>query len=118
MKSLRLQIQPDELSRQTGIDPWFTRSFARIVNIEKEIIEGKLDYKLMRRAKRFGFSDSILGTLSNMKSEEIRKLRISLGIKPVYKMVDTCAGEFEATTSYFYSQVILINYFCIISFIT
>ena len=103
MKALRSQIQPDELSRQTGIDPWFTRSFARIINIEKEIIEGKLDYKLIRRAKRFGFSDSILGTLSNMKSEEIRKLRISLGIKPVYKMVDTCAGEFEATTSYFYS---------------
>ena len=57
----------------------------------------------MRRAKRFGLSDAIIGKLSNLKSEEIRNLRISLGIKPVYKMVDTCAGEFEATTSYFYS---------------
>ena len=58
---------------------------------------------MLRRAKRFGLSDAILGKLSNLKSEEIRNLRISLGIKPVYKMVDTCAGEFEATTSYFYS---------------
>ena len=103
MKSLRLQTKPDELSKQTGIDPWFTRSFARIVSIEKEIIKGNLDDVLLRRAKRFGLSDAIIGKLSNLKSEEIRNLRISLGIKPVYKMVDTCAGEFEATTSYFYS---------------
>ena len=103
MKALRLQTKPDELSKQTGIDPWFTRSFARIVSIEKEIIKGNLDYGLVRRAKRFGLSDAIIGKLSNLKSEEIRNLRISLGIKPVYKMVDTCAGEFEATTSYFYS---------------
>ena len=103
MKALRLQTKPDELSKQTGIDPWFTRSFARIVSIEKEIIKGNLDDGLLRRAKRFGLSDAIIGKLSNLKSEEIRNLRISLGIKPVYKMVDTCAGEFEATTSYFYS---------------
>ena len=103
MKALRLQTKPDELSKQTGIDPWFTRSFARIVSVEKEIIKGNLDEGLLRRAKRFGLSDAILGKLSNLKSEEIRNLRISLGIKPVYKMVDTCAGEFEATTSYFYS---------------
>ena len=103
MKALRLQTKPDELSKQTGIDPWFTRSFARIVSIEKEIIKGNLDDVLLRRAKRFGLSDAIIGKLSNLKSEEIRNLRISLGIKPVYKMVDTCAGEFEATTSYFYS---------------
>ena len=103
MKALRLQTKPDELSKQTGIDPWFTRSFARIVSIEKEIIKGNLDEGLLRRAKRFGLSDAIIGKLSNLKSEEIRNLRISLGIKPVYKMVDTCAGEFEATTSYFYS---------------
>ena len=103
MKSLRLQTKPDELSKQTGIDPWFTRSFARIVSIEKEIIKGNLDDGLLIRAKRFGLSDAIIGKLSNLKSEEIRNLRISLGIKPVYKMVDTCAGEFEATTSYFYS---------------
>ena len=103
MKALRLQTKPDELSKQTGIDPWFTRSFARIVSIEKEIIKGNLDDVLLRSAKRFGLSDAIIGKLSNLKSEEIRNLRISLGIKPVYKMVDTCAGEFEATTSYFYS---------------
>ena len=103
MKSLRLQTKPDELSKQTGIDPWFTRSFARIVSVEKEIIKGNLDDVLLRRANRFGLSDAIIGKLSNLKSEEIRNLRISLGIKPVYKMVDTCAGEFEATTSYFYS---------------
>ena len=103
MKALRLETQPDELSRQTGIDPWFTRSFARIVHLEKLIMQDELGDKLLRHAKRFGFSDFILGKLSNMKSEAIRNLRISLGIKPVYKMVDTCAGEFEATTSYFYS---------------
>ena len=103
MKALRAQIDPDELSKKTGIDPWFTRSFARIVYMEKEVSKGDLDYKLIRRAKRLGFSDSILGQLANIESEKIRKLRIRLGIKPVYKMVDTCAGEFEATTSYFYS---------------
>ena len=85
MKALRLQTKPDELSKQTGIDPWFTRSFARIVSIEKEIIKGNLDDGLLIRAKRFGLTDAIIGKLSNLKSEEKRILRISLVINWIMK---------------------------------
>ena len=103
LAGLRRNVSPDELSRRTGIDPWFTRAFARIVGMEKTIASTALTYELLRKAKRLGFTDHRIGSLVNQTAKDIRKLRRNYGLKPVYKMVDTCAAEFEAQTPYFYS---------------
>jgi carbamoyl-phosphate synthase large subunit len=101
--SLRRGKTPLELSQITGIDPWFTRALARIVNMERRLLTEDLAPGLMRQAKRMGFADSQIGTLADRLPEQVREQRKEWGIKPVYKMVDTCAGEFEAVTPYFYS---------------
>ena len=103
LAGLRRNVSPDELSRRTGIDPWFTRAFARIVSMEKTITKTNLSYDLLRKAKRLGFTDHRIGSLVNQSAKDIRKLRKDYDLKPVYKMVDTCAAEFEAQTPYFYS---------------
>ena len=94
---------PEHLSRLTGIDPWFTRAFGTIVSMEAALLSRTLTPALLRRAKRLGFSDDKIGRLTDRTSEEVRSLRRDLGMRPVYKMVDTCAAEFEAVTPYFYS---------------
>jgi len=103
LAGLRRNVSADELSRRTGIDPWFTRSFSRIIAMERTIESNDLSYDLLRKAKRLGFTDQRIGEIVNQSAKEIRKLRKRLNIKPVYKMVDTCAAEFEAQTPYFYS---------------
>ncbi|HIC49239.1 MAG TPA: carbamoyl-phosphate synthase large subunit, partial [Dehalococcoidia bacterium] len=103
LAGLRRNVSADELSRRTGIDPWFTRSFSRIIAMEKTIESNNLSYDLLRKAKRLGFTDQRIGELVNQSAKDIRKLRKKLNIIPVYKMVDTCAAEFEAQTPYFYS---------------
>jgi len=93
----------EEVSRATGIDPWFTRAMARIVAMERRLLSEDLTPGLLRSAKRLGFSDVQIGTLADRLPEQVRGLRGEWGVRPVYKMVDTCAGEFEAFTPYFYS---------------
>ena len=100
---LRKGIDPWKLSEITGIDPWFVRAFHTLTKMETSLKENEMTYKLMRSAKRLGFSDADIGKLTETSSEYIRNLRKEYGLKPVYKMVDTCAGEFEALTPYFYS---------------
>jgi len=90
----------------TGIDPWFLVQIADLVNVEGEISEGglaALDADRMRVIKRKGFSDGRIAQLLRVKEDEIRARRLELGIKPVYKRVDTCAAEFATTTAYLYS---------------
>ncbi len=101
--ALRRRASADELSAQTGIDPWFTRAIERIVNMERRLLSEPLSAGLLLQAKRMGFSDAQIATLSDRLPEQVRTLRRELGISPVYKMVDTCAGEFEAVTPYYYS---------------
>ncbi len=101
--TLRKGIGPENLSQITGIDPWFTRALASIVSMEARLISDTLTEDLLRRAKRLGLSDSAIGVLADRPYESIRKLRERWDIRPVYKMVDTCAAEFEAQTPYFYS---------------
>ena len=101
--ALRRGVSPDELSRQTGIDPWFTRAFGNIIAMEGRLLSETLSRDLVWEAKRLGFSDEKVGVLSDRTGEAVRKLRHRWGITPVYKMVDTCAAEFEAQTPYFYS---------------
>ena len=101
--ALRRRASADELSAQTGIDPWFIRAIERIVNMERRLLSEPLSAGLLLQAKRMGFSDAQIATLSDRLPEQVRTLRRELGISPVYKMVDTCAGEFEAVTPYYYS---------------
>ncbi len=90
-------------TKRTYIDFWFTNAIERIINIEKKIIDSELSKDLFSLAKDFGFSDKYIGKLKNIEETKIRELRKSFGVIPTYKMVDTCAAEFEALTTYFYS---------------
>ncbi len=101
--ALRREAPVEEISRRSGIDPWFIHRFARIVAMERRLLTEKLTPDLLRQAKRLGFSDKQIGTLADLLPEQVRTLRQAWGIRPVYKVVDTCAAEFEAVTPYFYS---------------
>lgn len=104
MAALRGGTNPERLSQHTGIDPWFIYKLLNIVQVEKQLLAEPLTPKLMWQAKRLGFSDEQIGTLSNKLPEQVRQLRHNWQICPVYKMVDTCAAEFDAETPYFYSS--------------
>jgi carbamoyl-phosphate synthase large subunit len=93
----------ESVSLETSVDPWFTRALSRIIDMERTLLAEEMTPHLMRRAKRMGFADAQIGTLADYLPEQVRTMRKEWGLKPVYKMVDTCAGEFEAVTPYFYS---------------
>ncbi len=105
--AIRSGISPDDVSRVTGVDPWFTNAIARILKMERWLADrgakGDISRELLLAAKRMGFSDAQIETLTDELQDRIRERRKRLNIRPVYKMVDTCAGEFEAVTPYFYS---------------
>ena len=103
MAGLRRDATFEGIQGKSYIDPWFISALNRIVQMEKRLLSERLDTNLLLQAKKLGFSDEQIATLSDMLPEQVRQLRISLGIKPVYKMVDTCAAEFEAVTPYYYS---------------
>ena len=103
LHALRRNITPEKLSMRTGIDPWFTRALGHIAAMERRLLSENLVPDLLREAKGLGFSDDKIGVLSDRTGEEVRILRRQLNIRPVYKMVDTCAAEFGAETAYFYS---------------
>ena len=103
MAALRRETTPEELSQFTGIDPWFIYKFQNIVDMEKRLLSEPLTPELLWEAKRLGFSDEQVGTLADRLPEQVRQARHQWQIRPVYKMVDTCAAEFDAETPYFYS---------------
>ncbi|MCD6521735.1 carbamoyl-phosphate synthase large subunit [Candidatus Calescamantes bacterium] len=96
-------MSTEEIYELTKIDPWFLENIKEIVEMEDEIREKPLTPGLLRKAKSFGFSDVQIAHLKGKTEKEIRELREKEGIKPAYKLVDTCAGEFEAYTPYYYS---------------
>ena len=96
-------IAPMDLSLASSIDPWFIERLGNIVAMEKRLLAEPLHPGLLRAAKRLGFSDEMVGQLADRLPEQIRILRHEWEIRPVYKMVDTCAAEFDAVTPYFYS---------------
>jgi carbamoyl-phosphate synthase large subunit len=104
MAALRRNTPRESLMQHTFIDPWFISAMERIVDMERKLLSETLTPELLRKAKRLGFSDEQVGTLADMLPEQIRNLRQGWGIRPVYKMVDTCAAEFEAVTPYYYSS--------------
>ena len=102
--ALRRGATVDDVHAATRIDRWFLRKMTRIVRFAEDELQGKTPTPdLLRRAKRLGFADSDVATLTGMLAADVRKLRTLWDIRPVYKMVDTCAAEFEAVTPYFYS---------------
>jgi carbamoyl-phosphate synthase large subunit len=103
MAALRRGIALEELSQRTGIDPWFVYKMQKIVDMERHLLSERLTPQLLWEAKRLGFSDVQIGTLADRLPEQVRELRQRWQVRPVYKMVDTCAAEFEAMTPYFYS---------------
>jgi carbamoyl-phosphate synthase large subunit len=103
MAALRRGITAEELANHTKIDLWFLNKLQNIVNMEKMLLSQPLTPELLWQAKRLGFSDEQIGTLADRLPEQVRQLRHSWQIRPVYKMVDTCAAEFDAATPYFYS---------------
>jgi carbamoyl-phosphate synthase large subunit len=102
--ALRRGATVEEVHERTKIDRWFLRKLASIVRFAEDELQGKTPTpSLLRRAKRLGFADADIATLAGMVPADVRRLRGQWGIRPVYKMVDTCAAEFEAVTPYFYS---------------
>jgi len=105
--ALKLGIPVKTINKLTQIDPWFLRQIEELVNLEKEIEKYKIDTiprEMMLEAKRKGYADrQIAHLLGCLESEVFNKRREEMGIKRTYKMVDTCAAEFEARTPYYYS---------------
>ena len=104
--ALRADFSFDDVAQITGIDPWFLAQVADLVDTEAEVRRLKLkdlDEPTMRRLKRKGFADERLATLMEVGADKIRAKRIELGVRPVYKRVDTCAAEFATSTAYMYS---------------
>ena len=93
-----------EIHELSAIDPWFLDNIRQIVEYEAAIAAAGLgDPDVLRRAKQMGFSDVRLAQLTSATEDQVRHARVRAGIKPVYKMVDTCAAEFVAHTPYLYS---------------
>jgi carbamoyl-phosphate synthase large subunit len=103
LESFRRGVGVDELHAKTKINRWFLKRMESMVALEKKISNAKLEKELLLEAKRAGFSDLQIARLRGMDELEVRSLRKSLGILPTYKIVDSCAGEFEALTPYYYS---------------
>lgn len=104
-QALRLGATAKEVFEKTKIDPWFIDQIVLINEIADWLsAEAELTKSVLRRAKRHGFSDSQIAEIRGMTEQEVRELRHELDLRPVYKTVDTCAGEFPALTPYHYSS--------------
>ena len=105
MDAIRAGATPEEVFEATGIDPWFVDQLVLINEIAAEVTAApELTPELLRKAKRHGFSDFQIGKIRGMTPAVVRGVRHALGIRPVYKTVDTCAAEFAAATPYHYSS--------------
>ena len=121
-EALQSGMDIDKLHELTHIDPWFLQNMKEIVDLEAEIRQFEIEFrdlelwsskknqkklmiphKLLKKAKAYGFSDFQLGHLMGFEESEVRSSRIERGILPTFKLVDTCAAEFEAYTPYYYS---------------
>jgi len=104
--ALRHGYSFEDVAKLTGIDPWFVVQIADLVNAEARIRDAGLsglDEPLMRTVKRKGFGDARIAAILKVKEKAVRKRRLELKVRPVFKRVDTCAAEFATTTAYMYS---------------
>ena len=105
-EALRRGFSPQKINHITKMDIWFLDGFKRIIDMEEELkaCKGAPDADTLKRAKEMCFADSYIGTLCGMQQSEVKALREKYGIIPSFKMVDTCAAEFDAETPYYYSS--------------
>ena len=105
-EALRRGFSPQKINHITKMDIWFLEGFQRIIDMENELerCKGVPSADTLKRAKEMCFADSYIGTLCGMKQAEVKALREKYGIVPSFKMVDTCAAEFDAETPYYYSS--------------
>jgi carbamoyl-phosphate synthase large subunit len=109
-QALRGGLTVEQVHEATGIDPWFLDQIEVINTIAEQLAaeaavgQGRLSPALLRHAKRHGFSDAQIGAITGMREPVVRGVRHALGVRPVYKTVDTCAAEFAARTPYYYSS--------------
>ncbi|MEV8353760.1 carbamoyl-phosphate synthase large subunit [Streptomyces niveus] len=105
MEAIRAGASQEEVFDATKIDPWFVDQLFLIKEYADELAAAeKLDPELLAAAKRHGFSDAQIAGIRGLREDVVREVRHALGVRPVYKTVDTCAAEFAAKTPYFYSS--------------
>ncbi|NHO31677.1 carbamoyl-phosphate synthase large subunit [Acetobacter fallax] len=104
-QALRAGLSVEAIAEACRFEPWFLRELEKIVKAEKHLLDHGLpeDARGLRRLKAMGFSDVQLARLSGTQADEVRALREAVGVNPVYKRIDTCAGEFASATPYMYS---------------
>jgi carbamoyl-phosphate synthase large subunit len=103
-EAIKCNMSIEQINNLSKIDKWFLYNIEEIVKLEDQIKSSKLSKELLQKAKEYGFSDYQIAHLKGKEETEIRKLRMKKGIKNDYKLVDTCAAEFEAERPYFYSS--------------
>jgi carbamoyl-phosphate synthase large subunit len=99
---LRRGASPQAVSRESLVDPFFVWELSRVVEAERRLARDRSP-EALREAKRLGLSDAEVAAVWGTSEEEVRRVRLELGLRPTYKLVDTCAGEFPAATPYYYS---------------
>ncbi|MGO0121868.1 carbamoyl-phosphate synthase large subunit [Desulfothermobacter acidiphilus] len=104
-EALRRGYPVSKVAALSAINPWFLECIKRLVEMEEELrrLGPDIDAAALRRAKTLGFSDRTIAEFTGLQEKVVRERRQSWGLRPVYKMVDTCAAEFEAATPYYYS---------------
>ena len=102
-EALRIGLTVDEINQITKYDKWFLYQIKTIIDFEKILKEKGLNKDILLYAKKIGFSDSKISSILNLKEKELRKFRNNNDINPVFRLVDTCAGEFSSKTPYLYS---------------
>lgn len=102
-QAIRMGIPQEEIHEITRIDLWFIDKIAILTEMEEALRSRELDEDLLREAKRLEFPDHVIAELSGKTAEEVKQMRRAYNITAAYKMVDTCAAEFAATTPYYYS---------------
>lgn len=102
-EAIRRGISYEKIHSVTMIDVWFIDKFSNIVKMEKRLAKEPMTKELMLEAKRIEFPDTVIAKLTDRTEKEVKALRNEYGIRAAFKMVDTCAAEFEASTPYYYS---------------
>ena len=102
-EAIRKGISYEEIHEITKIDVWFMDKIAILVEMEEALRSQELTLELLKEAKRLEFPDTVIARLTGKREEEVRAMRYEHGITASYKMVDTCAAEFAASTPYYYS---------------
>lgn len=103
-EALRRGITYEVIHKITKIDLWFIDKISILVEMENRLKQEELTPELLKEAKRIEFPDTVIGRITGKtEDEDIKQLRYDNGIVAAYKMVDTCAAEFEASTPYYYS---------------